>query len=136
MLPDNFSGAREVAGYRRRVESAWPGVQVAQVDSAGLPDDPEIGADLSLRAFVRLGGLSPDDVVVQAVLGRVGPNDDLTDVTTVPMAHTGTDGLGEVFEALTPLPVSGFGGVYGSRAATHRLLATDAELGLVAAPYV
>ncbi|BCN48515.1 alpha-1,4 glucan phosphorylase [Prescottella equi] len=136
VLPDNFSGAREVAGYRRRVESAWPGVQVAQVDSAGLPDDPEIGADLSLRAFVRLGGLSPQDVVVQAVLGRVGPNDDLTDVTPVPMAHTGTDGLGEVFEALTPLPVSGSVGYTVRVLPHHRLLATDAELGLVAAPYV
>ncbi|WP_137725161.1 alpha-glucan family phosphorylase [Prescottella subtropica] len=136
MLPDNFAGAREVAEYRRRVQAAWPGVQVVQVDSAGLPDDPEIGADLSLRAFVRLGGLDPQDVVVQAVLGRVGEDDDLTDTTTVPMVHTGTDGLGDMFEAVAPLPVSGSVGYTVRVLPHHRLLAGDTELGLVAAPYV
>ncbi|RVW03798.1 alpha-glucan family phosphorylase [Rhodococcus xishaensis] len=136
LLPDNFSGAREVAEYRRRVEAAWPAVQVMEVDSAGLPDTPEIGAALSLRAFVQLGGLAPKDVVVQAVLGRVGPSEDLTDVTTVPMVHAGSDGLGEMFTATTPLPVSGSVGYTVRVLPHHGLLANDAEFGLVAAPYV
>ncbi|RVW03676.1 alpha-glucan family phosphorylase [Rhodococcus spongiicola] len=136
LLPDDFSGARELAEYRRRVEAAWPAVQVMEVDSAGLPDTPEIGAALSLRAFVQLGGLTPEDVVVQAVLGRVGPNEDLTDVTAVSMAHSGSDGLGEIFTATTPLPVSGSVGYTVRVLPHHGLLANDAEFGLVAAPYV
>ena len=74
--------------------------------------------------------------MVEAVLGRVGPDEDLTDVTTVPMAHAGADGLGEMFVATTPLPVSGSVGYTVRVLPHHRLLATDAELGLVAAPYV
>ncbi|NEW46856.1 glycosyltransferase family 1 protein [Nocardia cyriacigeorgica] len=135
-VADDFAGARAVAEYRRRVESAWPSVRVAQVDSAGLPDTPIIGAPLSLTARVDLGGLSPDDVAVQAVLGRVSPTDDLSDVTTMSMKHSGSDSGLELFEIETPVPLSGAVG-YTVRVLPHsELLASDAELGLVAAPSV
>ncbi len=133
-LADNFSGAREIANYRSRVESAWPSVRVSQVDSAGLPDTPVIGANLSLRAYVQLGGLSPKDVVVQAVLGRVSASDELSEVTTVAMSHVGSDQAGEIFATETPVPLSGAVG-YTVRVLPHNeLLASDAEFGLVAAP--
>ncbi|MBF6317512.1 alpha-glucan family phosphorylase [Nocardia cyriacigeorgica] len=133
-VADDFAGARAVAEYRRRVESAWPSVRVVQVDSAGLPDTPIIGAPLSLTARIDLGGLTPDDVTVQAVLGRVSPTDDLSDVTTMPMKHTGSDSGLELFEIETPVSLSGAVG-YTVRVLPHsELLASDAELGLVAAP--
>ncbi|MGW4330928.1 alpha-glucan family phosphorylase [Nocardia sp. NPDC004573] len=131
---DDFAVARAIAEYRRRVESAWPSVKVIQVDSAGLPDTPVIGARLSLTARVELGGLSVPDVVVQAVLGRVSATDDLSDTTTVPMTHTGSDAGAELFTVDTPLPLSGAVG-YTVRVLPHNdLLASDAELGLVSAP--
>ncbi|MEU5762488.1 alpha-glucan family phosphorylase [Nocardia sp. NPDC047648] len=131
---DDFAVARAVAEYRQRVESAWPSVKVIQVDSAGLPDTPVIGARLSLTARVELGGLSVPDVVVQAVLGRVSATDDLSDTTTVPMTHTGSDAGAELFTVDTPLPLSGAVG-YTVRVLPHNeLLASDAELGLVSAP--
>ncbi len=131
---DDFAVARAVAEYRQRVESAWPSVKVIQVDSAGLPDTPVIGARLSLTARVELGGLSVHDVVVQAVLGRVSATDDLSDTTTVPMTHTGSDAGAELFTVDTPVPLSGAVG-YTVRVLPHNeLLASDAELGLVSAP--
>ncbi|MFI9504278.1 alpha-glucan family phosphorylase [Nocardia sp. NPDC052566] len=133
-LADDFAAARAVAEYRRRVESAWQSVKVIQVDSAGLPDTPIIGASLSLTARIDLGGLSPAEVIVQAVLGRVSPADDLSDVTTIPMTHTGSDSGVELFAVETPVPLSGAVG-YTVRVLPHNdLLASDAELGLVAAP--
>ncbi|EME54257.1 alpha-glucan phosphorylase [Rhodococcus ruber BKS 20-38] len=126
-----FAGARQLAHYRRRVEAAWPAVRVAQVDSAGLPDIPEIGSKLALTAHVYLGGLRADDVVVQAVVGRVGPDDTLSDVVTVPMRHTGTDPLGEVFEVEVALPMAGSVGYTVRALPHHELLASDAELGKV-----
>lgn len=131
---DDFAVARAIAEYRHRVESAWPSVKVIQVDSAGLPDTPVIGARLSLTARVELGGLSVPDVVVQAVLGRVSATDDLSDTTTVPMTHSGSDAGAELFTVDTPLPLSGAVG-YTVRVLPHNdLLASDAELGLVSAP--
>ncbi|MGW4094744.1 alpha-glucan family phosphorylase [Nocardia sp. NPDC004750] len=131
---DDFAVARAIAEYRRRVESAWPSVKVIQVDSAGLPDTPVIGARLSLTARVELGGLSVQDVVVQAVLGRVSSTDDLSDTTTIPMTHVGSDAGAELFTVDTPLPLSGAVG-YTVRVLPHNdLLASDAEFGLVSAP--
>ncbi|KAA0022820.1 alpha-glucan family phosphorylase [Antrihabitans cavernicola] len=131
---DNFAAARRIAEYRGRVESAWPHVRVTQVDSAGLPDTPVIGANLALRAYVQLAGLSADDVVVQAVLGRVSEDDDLTEVSATPMSHVATEHDGHVFATETPVPLSGAVG-YTVRVLPHNpLLAEDAELGLVATP--
>src|SRR6185437_8130300 len=83
-------------------------IQITDVDSYGLPDTPLLGSELTLTATVQLAGLRPDEVVVQAVLGRVDGSDALVDPVTVPMAHTGTaDGGNDVFSTTTPLPVAG-----------------------------
>jgi starch phosphorylase len=131
---DEFAAARAVVDYRRRIEAAWPSVTVIQVDSAGLPDTPVIGAHLALSARIDLGGLTLSDVTVQAVLGRVSPTDDLSDVTTIPMTHTGSDSGVDLFAVDIPVQLSGAVG-YTVRVLPHSdLLASDAELGLVAAP--
>ncbi|WP_225732302.1 MULTISPECIES: alpha-glucan family phosphorylase [unclassified Nocardia] len=131
---DEFAAARAAAEYRRRVESAWPAVKVIQVDSSGLPDTPIIGAPMSLHARIDLGGLRTEDVAVHAVFGRVSPSDELSEVTTIPMTHTGSDSGTELFTVQTPVPLSGAVG-YTVRVLPHNeLLASDAELGLIAAP--
>lgn len=131
---DGFAGARALAEYRRRVEQAWPGVKVVQVDSAGLPDTPVIGAPLSLTARVDLAGLGVGDVAVQAVFGRVSAADELSDVTAVPMTHAGADGGVELFTVETPVPLAGAVGYTVRVLPHHELLAGDGELGLVTAP--
>ena len=70
-----FGAARELAAYRLRVQEAWPKIQITDVDSYGLPDTPLLGSELTLTATVQLAGLRPDEVVVQAVLGRVDGSD-------------------------------------------------------------
>ncbi len=84
-----FGAARELADYRQRVEKAWPHIEIADVDSYGLPDTPLLGSQLTLTAQVRLAGMSADEVTVQAVLGRVDAGDTLIDPVTVPMMPRG-----------------------------------------------
>jgi starch phosphorylase len=127
-----FGAARELAAYRQRTQEAWPKIQITDVDSYGLPDTPLLGSELTLTATVQLAGLRPDEVVVQAVLGRVNGSDTLVDPVTVPMAHTGTaDGGNEVFSTTTPLPVAGPVGYTVRVLPHHALLVGDNELGLV-----
>lgn len=127
-----FGAAAQLAAYRRRVAEAWPKIQITEVDSSGLPDTPLLGSQLTLTATVQLAGLRPDEVSVQAVLGRVDDGDSLVEPTTIPMAHTGTaDGGVEIFETTTPLPVAGPVGYTVRVLPHHRLLAADNELGLV-----
>ena len=66
-----YGGARELAAWKIRVRAAWSGVRVDHVEASGVGDVPEVGSTLELRAFVSLGDLTPDDVDVQVVHGRV-----------------------------------------------------------------
>lgn len=131
---DHFAGARELAKFHQRVEAAWPSVSVRQVDGVCSPDTPEIGTKLVLRASIRLGDLTVSDVTVQAVLGRVDENDELTDVVTVDMTHTESNESGELFVADTALPLSGSVGYTVRVLPRNELLVDPSELGLVTVP--
>ncbi len=128
----SFGPARELTAYCERVRKAWPAVEVVEVDSSGLPDTPLLGSQLTLTATVELAGLQADEVVVEAVLGRVDGSDSLVDPVAVSMSHTGrNDGGADVFATTTPLPVAGTVG-YTVRVLPHNdLLSGDSELGLV-----
>jgi starch phosphorylase len=128
----DFGAARELAAYRRRASAVWPKIRIADVDSTGLPDTPVLGSKLTLTATVQLAGLCPDEVVVQAMVGRVDAGDALLDPVTVEMSHTDTAfGGGEVFSTTTPLPVAGAVGYTVRVLPNHPMLVADTELGLV-----
>jgi glycogen phosphorylase len=122
-----FAGARAVAEYRARLNAAWTKVQVVGVDASGLPDTPVVGAPMTVRAVVDLNGLTAEDVVVEAIVGRVDDADDLKDTVRVAMKHVGEDR----FEAVVPLPHAGLAGYTVRVLPQHELLASSAELGKV-----
>jgi len=127
-----FDVARELAAYRKRVEEAWPKIDITDVDSTGLPDTPLLGSKLTLTATVALAGLSPDEVTVEAVLGRVDGSDVLLDPVTVEMSYAGSaEGGSQVFSTTTPLPLAGALGYTVRVLPRHPLLAAANELGLV-----
>jgi glycogen phosphorylase len=127
-----FDPARELAAYRRRAYEAWPQINITDVDSTGLPDTPVLGSKLTLTATVQLAGLRPDEVTVQAVVGRVDTRDALVDPVTVDMPYTGTAAGGDhIFATTTPLPVAGSVGYTVRVLPHHPMLASEAELGLV-----
>jgi starch phosphorylase len=126
-----FGGAKEIAAYRAKLNASWTKVQVAGVDASGLPDTPVVGAPMTVRAVVDLAGLAPDDVIVEAVVGRVHETDELEDTVRVAMKHVGPDGEGERFEVVVPLPHAGLTGYTVRVLPAHPLLASPAELGKV-----
>ncbi len=130
-----YGQARELSAYRQRVREAWPQVAVTDVDSTGLPDTPLLGSELTLTATVALAGLRADEVVVQAVLGRVNGSDVLSEPGYFDMAHVGSgEGGIEVYSVTTPLPVAGSLGYTVRVLPHHALLAGGSELGLVRLP--
>lgn len=127
-----FGAARELAAYRRRAYEAWPKIVITDVDSTGLPDSPVLGSKLTLTATVQLAGLAPDEVTVQAVVGRVDAGDALLEPITVEMSYTGTaEGGNQVFSTTTPLPLAGSVGYTVRVLPRHPMLAASNELGLV-----
>ncbi|OMC44802.1 alpha-glucan family phosphorylase [Mycobacterium sp. IS-1264] len=127
-----FGTARELAAYRRRAEEAWPKIDITDVDSTGLPDTPVLGSKLTLTATVQLAGLAPDEVTVQALVGRVDAGDALQDPLTVEMSYTGTaEGGNQVFSTTMTLPLAGALGYTVRVLPNHPMLAAGNELGLV-----
>ncbi|MGW2933859.1 glycosyltransferase family 1 protein [Streptomyces sp. NPDC001156] len=128
--------ARELAGWKARVRAAWPGVTVGHVETSAATATAELGTTLSLRVRVGLGDLGPDDVEVQAVSGRVDTDDRLEDATATalkPADAPDTDGRW-VYEGPLSLDRTGPFGCTVRILPAHRLLASGAELGLVAVP--
>jgi starch phosphorylase len=134
-LNSDYAGARALSGWKAEVRAAWPGVRVEHVDSEGVGDQPEVGATLAVRAWVALGALSPDDVEVQVVHGRIGSDDVLTGTAVTPMlVGESYDGNRHRFDAAVRLDRSGAFGYTVRAVPRNESLASVAELGLVAEP--
>ncbi|MFI1166861.1 glycosyltransferase family 1 protein [Streptomyces sp. NPDC020801] len=138
--------ARELAAWKARVRAAWHEVTVDHVETSSpvaermeVPASTataELGATLGLRVRVGLGSLGPEDVEVQAVSGRVDEEDHIADATTVPLKAAGApdpDGRW-VYEGPLSLDRTGPYGYTVRILPAHRLLASSAELGLLAVP--
>jgi starch phosphorylase len=129
----SWAGARELAAYKAKVRAGWSQVHVDHVESSGVSDSPQVGDVLHVRAFVSLGDLSPGEVQVQVVHGRVSESDQLRDIESAPLAFAESDEGGRhCFEGdLVPTRTGAFG--YTVRVLpAHPAMASAAELGLVA----
>jgi glycogen phosphorylase len=134
-LNDDYAGARDLAAWKQRVRSAWSGVRVEHVESSGVGDAPEVGAVMSARAFVALGDLTPADVSVQLVHGRAGADDELSDTRTSLLTLAESyEGSRHRFDGEVALDHAGAFGYTVRIVPRHDLLASDAELGVVALP--
>ena len=92
MSQNRFDAARQYTVWNREVANRWLGVRFLGAhfgcDAPARNGTGEIlaGSSIPLRAQLDLGGLSPKDVRVEALVGRVGPGGELeeTEVLTLP----------------------------------------------------
>jgi starch phosphorylase len=131
--PEPFAAARELAAWKRRVTRAWGGVRIDHVE--GEDGDQGPGGSLVVRATVALGGLSPDDVSVEVVYGRVGDADEILNpaVSSLTIEDGPEDGMAR-FVGKAELGRPGPFGYTLRVVPRHRLLASAAEMGLVTLP--
>ncbi|MSW87063.1 MAG: alpha-glucan family phosphorylase, partial [Actinobacteria bacterium] len=129
-----FAAARELAEWKARVQHAWPSVRVDHVQSEDVVMAPTLGMPLKVHALVCLGGLSPNDVDVQLVHGRVDADDRIVEPNTTALAASGAEGETWRFEAQVDLDRTGpFG--YTVRVLPHHSgLASPVEMGLLRVP--
>ena len=107
-LNGDYAGAQQLADWKHRVREGWSAVAIDHVESTGVSDAPELGDSLDVRVFVSLGDLSPDDVDVQVVHGRVRHEDDLVDTSVASLDHAETyEGGRHRFEGHLELATTG-----------------------------
>ncbi len=132
-LNADYTGAAALAAWKKKVRAAWPGVRVEHVESSGVGDAPEVGATLSVRSFVCLGDLEPDDVHVQVVHGKIDSDDRLVDTRVEDLAlGESYDGDRYRFDGDVVLDRSGAFGYTVRVIPRNDLLTSVAELGVVA----
>ena len=133
LASDGNATARALAAWKARVRQAWPEVRIEHVEADGA--EPSLGAVLDVRVTTALGGLTPEDVRVEVVYGRIGDDDEFVEPSQVTLTaddsaqppHTRFSGPVELGQ---PGP---FG--YTVRVLpSHPQLASRAELGLVTYP--
>jgi glycogen phosphorylase len=134
-LNGDYAGAHELAAWKDRVRSAWGQVAIDHVESSGVGDSPEVGNTLEVRAFVSLGELSPDDVDVQVVHGRIRHEDNLVDTATQSLRLAETYEAGRHrFEGEVALGAPGPFGYTVRVLPRNEHLAAPAELGCITLP--
>ena len=80
---ENSSRARELAAWRTRVEAAWPRLQVKNVSSD--LDEVNLANEIKISATVFLDSLTPEDVSVQILTGRVDASGEIINPEITPM---------------------------------------------------
>ena len=129
---DGAAAAREFAQWTRRMRDGFGAVQVRHVEVEGVDVPPIVGDDVRVRGFVELGQLRPEDVTVEVVAGTITEEGDLRHARRFPLEPLGADGAVHRFESAIELPVAGTFGYTVRVVPKHDMLASDAELGLVA----
>jgi starch phosphorylase len=130
-----FTAARDLAAWKHRVRAAWADVKVEHIEAGDGERGP--GEWLPVRASVALGKLSPEDVTVEVVSGRVTDEEDIVEPEAHPMTPNGA-AAGEGTVRYAGDARLGRPGPFGYTVRVvpcHPLLASTAELGLVTYPH-
>lgn len=81
---DRFAFSREHVRWHRAVTEKWPNVKFVDYGISG--ENLSSGTSVPMRAGLDLAGLTPGDVRVEAVVGRVGANGELEDTQVLTLA--------------------------------------------------
>lgn len=123
MTHDNLSGARALTTWKAKIAQAWPGVSIADVRLAAGAAELQVGDEVAVEARVKLGALSPDDVVVELYWGPTHGLHELGRGQVVKMTPAGDAGDGAVrFRGALPTRDS------GAHAVAARVMPANAAL--------
>ena len=93
---DGFAAARKHVEWNRQVSSVWDRVAFVEVQRA--PDGPvTTGQSIPLQAAIELAGLTPADVRVEAMVGRIGSSGQLEETEVITLKPVESHGTVHVF---------------------------------------
>ncbi len=132
---NDFAVARDLAAWKTRIRTQWPTIRIDHVEADGVGDAVMQGTPITIRAYVSLGLLTPDDVVVQSVCGRVDADDRLIQPVHEAMEPVESyDGNRWQYRLVVDLDRNGPFGYTVRVLPRHIGLAASEELGLQVVP--
>jgi len=84
---DNFNKAKALVMWKQQVRDNWNQVKI--VNAGVQKKEVEVGYALKIEAEIKLGGLRPDDIKVQALTGTLDSEYNLVNPESETLAYTG-----------------------------------------------
>lgn len=131
LTANNLQRAKDAHAWRVHALNEWPKVKVVEVADSSSRRNP-MGFTLSVKAKVELGGLKPEEVRVEALLGNVAVNRELREVESLELKPVGQEDHVCLFEGSRNIATSGHKGYLVRVTPFHPDIATPVELDLVA----
>lgn len=131
LTADDFTRARGLASWKSHIEEHWSSIRI---DSVEMDDMPEIkvGGQVTVKAQVHLGVLTPDDVAVETYLGAVDSQGSITDARIVLMNCSKSNGDNNyTFEGVITCRASGLHGYSVRVLPRHEDLSNPHEMRLI-----
>ena len=130
-LSEGAAKARELADWKRLLYERWSQLRIETVE-ASAPAKLQVGDDMRVRAVVRLGELTPDDVAVQIFHGPVDAHGSIIGGEIVPMtASSQKDGESHLYSGAIRYFKSGLHGFTVRVLPHHDELGSPFETGLI-----
>jgi len=131
----DYALAKNLAAWKKRIRQAWGGIQIEHVEADGVGHAVVLGSPITVRALVDLGELTPDDVVVETIYGRVDADDRITKPEHAAMeVGEKFDGNRWEYHLVVTLDKNGPFGYTVRVLPQHEGLASPRELGLQVIP--
>jgi len=93
LAEDSFDAGRNLAEWKQHLRAHWGEIRFENIES-DAHDGMTVEADIHVRARIRLGALTPEDVSVEVSYGTIRPDGTVNRTNTVCMEGTATDEKG------------------------------------------
>ncbi|MFH1686641.1 MAG: alpha-glucan family phosphorylase [bacterium] len=80
LVADDFALTKDVAGWLGRIRNSWDQVTIEAVDVPDIGSTLEVGQSFPITIKVRLGELTPEDIEVQVVSGKLNSQEQILDL--------------------------------------------------------
>jgi starch phosphorylase len=132
LYASDFLRAKNLAAWKARLRTHWPEVRIESVEPPSTPQ-LKVGDKIDVKAWAQLGALTPQDVSVELLMGRMDAQGNIveTQATRMEFKERSKEGL-SLFEAwAVPCSQSGLHGYTVRVVPKHEDLSSPWELGLI-----
>ncbi len=77
MRKDNFAVDKQLSAWMDRVSASWDSIAITDIEMGEIEGTVLVGKKIPVHMRVRLGTLSPDDVQVEVVTGRLNSREEI-----------------------------------------------------------
>ena len=127
----NFAGAARLADWKQFVHQNWNRIRLVRFE-ADVREEMVVGSAGSVRAWIEMAPLLPQDLSVEVVHGRIGLDFAIEEAGSVPMVFESSDEHNYcIFRGVVPCVRSGKFGFAIRILPRHRDLPNPYQTGLI-----